>query len=168
MILVTLWINRGEADLELMQAIIDSIYVIDPAAVIGERYRYHHALKSKFRMYIQTTEKAVAFVRTGLLNAGGAYVDQGVGNGVIPIKKWTPEGHDIKSRPHYVYRSGVKEHRVLTPNTAYTVKRRRLGGSHTKHADPSPRIRHPNTREDQSRSYKELADDSDIHNEQAV
>ena len=166
--LMTLWINRGETDLELMQALIDSIYTIDPGAVIGDSYRHYQKKRSKLKMYIQATEEAVAYVYTGLFNAGGVYVDKGVGNGLVPIEKWTPKGANIKPRARYLYRPSIEELSVLTPNTASTIKRRGLGGFRWKHANASGEFRHPDPRTDQSRSLREISNDSDIHNEQGV
>jgi len=163
--LVTLWVNRGQTDLDLMQAVIDSIYVIDPGAIVGQGQRHYQPTRGRLVMYIQTTEKSIAFVYTGLLNAGGVYVDQGVRYGLIPIKKWIPQGNAVECRASYVYRSDEQELCLLTPSTSHTIKRRGLGGFRKPNPDDGQDFRHPDTGADRSRSLRELADDQRVHNE---
>ena len=163
--LVTLWVNRGQTDLSLMQAVIDSIYVIDPGAIVGDAYRHYQPTRGRLRMYIQATEKSIAFVYTGLINADGVYVDQGVRNGLIPIKKWIPRGNAVECRASYIYRSDEQELCLLTPNTTHLFKRRGLGGFRRLPPETSHVFRHPSDGADRLRSLRELADDQGLHNE---
>ena len=162
--LVTLWVNRRNMNLDLMQSVIDSIYVIDPKAIIGEGRRWSQQANHVLIMYIQATERAISFVYAGLVNAGEIYVDKGVGNGVIPIEKWTPQGNAIKRRTRYLYRSGLKDTVLLTAFATPPVRCERLGGPRKPAPKTGTRFVHPDTRIDRRRSLRELADDQGLHN----
>ena len=162
--LVTLWVIRRNMDFHLMQSVIDSIYVIDPGAIIGDGRRWSQQANHMLIMYIQATEKAISFVYAGLVNAGEIYVDKGVGNGVIPIEKWTPQGDAIKCRARYLYRSGLKDTALRTAFATPPIRCARLGGPRKPAPETGNRFIYPDTRLDRRRSLRELADDQRLHN----
>ena len=164
--LVTLWVNRRNMNFDLMQSVIDSIYVIDPEAIIGEGRRWSQQANHVLIMYIQATEKAISFVYAGLVNAGEIYVDKGVGNGVVPIEKWRPQGNAIKCRARYLYRSGLKNTLLLTAFATPPVRCERLGGPNTPAPETGNRFIYPDTRFDRRRSLRELADDQRLYHGQ--
>lgn len=163
--MVTLWVNRGESNIDLLQDMLETIYFIDPNADIGhaERWRITRLQSRRGQTHrlvlcIQTTEQAVAYAFGGLKAAGGVYFDKGVGNGVIPIATWTPQGNTIELRHNYLYRAPGEGYNLCSANSPSTTGRWGLAEINNVFGPrPVPKFRHPNTREDRSKSLRELS-----------
>jgi hypothetical protein len=162
---VLLWVKRPNKTNMLLQDVIESLYFMDPDADIDVADPPRYWRNDRYPMYIHTTERAVAYCYGGLVAAGGVYVERGKGHGLISIAKWTPQGEHIKLRLRYLHRPGGEESGLSAAYPTISARRARL--SPTDETDRSARRdrRDPQTRADRQKSYRELADDSDIHNE---